>query len=250
MNHLKEVQAYWDLRSHGFSDAILEEADSALGEKWTAYFRETLGRTPLDILDDGAGAGFFSILLAQLGHRVTSIDYSGGMVEKIRENMAARGLTPNALQMDAQQLDFADESFDAVVQRNVMWNLDDPERAYREIARVLRPGGIFIIDDGNHYLSKHDAEYAAESERLREKMRRERETMEPVPGSHYAHNPEQVDFTIIERIAEEQPLSFLRRPQWDLEQMIALGFRDLRVEIDGAGLPRHFRIAARKRREA
>ena len=36
MNHLKEVQAYWDLRSHGFSDAILEEADSALGEKWTA----------------------------------------------------------------------------------------------------------------------------------------------------------------------------------------------------------------------
>ena len=247
MDHLKEVQAYWDLRSHGFSDAINEEAESELGRKWTEYFRETLGESPLEILDDGAGAGFFSILLARLGHQVTSIDYSQGMVEKIKENLADRGLPSNALQMDAQALDFADASFDAVVQRNVMWNLDDPARAYREIARVLKPGGVFIIDDGNHYLASHDAEYAAENERLREKWRREREKNETVPGSHYAHNPEQVDFTIIERIAQEQPLSFIRRPQWDLEQMIALGFWDLRVEIDGETLPRHYRVAARKK---
>ena len=247
MDHLKEVQNYWDLRSHGFSDAINEEADSALGEKWKEYFREILGEVPLEILDDGAGAGFFSILLAQLGHRVTSIDYSGGMVEKTRENMAARGLPSNVQQMDAQALRFADGSFDAVVQRNVMWNLDDPAKAYREIARVLKPGGVFIIDDGNHYLASHDAEYAAERERLREKWRLEREKREAVPGSHYAHNPEQVDFTIIERIAREQPLSFIRRPQWDLEQLIALGFWDLRVEIDGEALPRHYRITARKK---
>lgn len=247
MDHLKEVQAYWDLRSHGFSDAINEEADSALGEKWKAYFREILGESPLEILDDGMGAGFFTILLAQLGHRVTGIDYSDGMVEKTRENLSARGLSADVLQMDAQELRFADASFDAVVQRNVMWNLDDPAKAYREIARVLKPGGIFVIDDGNHYLASHDEEYAAENERLREKWRREREKKETVPGSHYAHNPEQVDFTIIERIAQEQPLSFIRRPQWDLEQLIALGFWDLRVEIDGEALPRHYRITARKK---
>ncbi len=247
MDHLKEVQAYWDLRSHGFSDAINEEADSALGEKWKAYFREILGESPLEILDDGMGAGFFTILLAQLGHRVTGVDYSDGMVEKTRENLSARGLSADVQQMDAQELRFADASFDAVVQRNVMWNLDDPAKAYREIARVLKPGGIFVIDDGNHYLASHDEEYAAENERLREKWRREREKKETVPGSHYAHNPEQVDFTIIERIAQEQPLSFIRRPQWDLEQLIALGFWDLRVEIDGEALPRHYRITARKK---
>ena len=247
MDHLKEVQAYWDLRSHGFSDAINEEADSALGEKWKAYFREILGESPLEILDDGMGAGFFTILLAQLGHRVTGVDYSDGMVEKTRENLSARGLSADVQQMDAQELRFADASFDAVVQRNVMWNLDDPAKAYREIARVLKPGGIFVIDDGNHYLASHDEEYAAENERLREKWRREREKKETVPGSRYAHNPEQVDFTIIERIAQEQPLSFIRRPQWDLEQLIALGFWDLRVEIDGEALPRHYRITARKK---
>ncbi len=249
MDHLKEVQAYWDLRSHGFSDAINEEADSMLGQKWKGYFREVLGEAPLDILDDGMGAGFFTILLAQLGHRVTGVDYSDGMVEKTRENLRARGLAADVLQMDAQALRFADRSFDAVVQRNVMWNLDDPAKAYREIARVLKPGGIFLIDDGNHYLASHDKEYAAEHERIREKRRLEREKETVVPGSHYAHNPEQVDFTIIERIASEQPLSYLRRPQWDLDQLIRLGFFDLQVHIDGERLPGHFRISARKKTE-
>ena len=37
MDHLKEVQAYWDLRSHGFSDAINEEAESILGQEWADY---------------------------------------------------------------------------------------------------------------------------------------------------------------------------------------------------------------------
>ena len=64
-------------------------------------------------------------------------------------------------QMDAQHLTFADASFDAVVSRNVLWNLDDPEVAYREICRVLRPGGVLILEDGNMYLYMNDPEYAA-----------------------------------------------------------------------------------------
>lgn len=243
MDHLKDVQIYWDMRSHGFSDAINEEADSELGEQWKERFRTLLGDAHLAILDDGAGAGFFSMLLAGLGHRVTSIDYSDNMLERLRENMAKRGLTANTMQMDAQNLAFPDESFDAVVQRNVLWNLDDPAKAYREMCRVLRPGGLLIIDDGNHYLASHDAEYAAEAER----MRREAARHPAAPGDHSTHNPEQVDFTIIERIAVEQPLSSVRRPQWDLDQLIRLGFFDLRVTIDGGQLPHHYLIVARKR---
>ncbi len=249
MDHLKEVQAYWDLRSHGFSDAINEEADSELGRQWKERFRALLGEEPLEILDDGAGAGFFSILLASLGHHVTSIDYSEKMVERLRENMASRGLAVSALQMDAQKLRFPDGSFDAVVQRNVLWNLDDPAAAYGEMQRVLRPGGLLLVYDGNHYLAGHDEEYAAESRRLREKRRLEREKREAAPGDHYAHNPEQVDFTIIERIASEQPLSYVRRPQWDLDQLIRLGFFDLQVHIDGERLPGHFLITARRKAE-
>ncbi len=248
-DHLEEVKDYWDQRSHGFSDAINEEADSHLGEEYKDRFKKLFGEKPLDILDDGAGAGFFTILLASLGHKVTSIDYSDGMVEHIKENMAKRGLECKAFQMDAQDLNFEDESFDAVVQRNVMWNLDQPEKAYSEIYRVLKPGGIFLIDDGNHYLAAHDEEYAEAAAKRSAEFEAMRKKEDLTPGSHYRHNPENVDFTIIEKIAVEQPMSYRRRPQWDLDQMIRLGFKEIHVEIFGKGLPGRYIVAAKKPEE-
>ena len=245
MDHLKEIQNYWDQRSHGFSDSINEELGSEPGGKWTERFRALLGDEPLEILDDGTGPGFFSVLLASLGHSVTSIDYSEKMLERTRQNLSARGLPCTAMQMDAQALAFPDESFDAVVQRDVMWNLDDPAKAYEEICRVLRPGGLLFIDDANHYLAAHDEEYALEYRRQQDR----RKAAPPAPGDHIVHNPEQVDYTVIEKIAQEQPLSYIRRPLWDLEQLIRLGFFDLHVTIEGEKLPRHFQIAARKKRD-
>ena len=246
MGYLNESQNYWDLRSHGFSDAINEELDSALGEQCKERFRTVFGEKPLTILDDGAGAGFYTVLLSMLGHRVVSIDYSEKMVERIIENMRSRGFKADAFKMDAQKLDFEDETFDAVVQRNVMWNLDHPEEAYKEIYRVLKPGGIFFIDDGNHYLSSHDPEYAREQEERRKEFEAQKKAETVIPGSHYRHNPENVDYTVIEKIAQQQPLSYQRRPQWDVNRMILTGFREMDVKIDGKGLPHHFTIIARK----
>ncbi|MCR5009964.1 MAG: class I SAM-dependent methyltransferase [Clostridia bacterium] len=246
MDNLKKVQDYWNLRSHGFSDAINEELDSEQGKKWTELFETVFIERPLHILDDGAGAGFFTMLLASLGHKVTGIDYSDKMVGYVNENLARRGLKAEVLQMDAQDLKFSDASFDAVVQRNVMWNLDHPEKAYSEIFRVLKPGGILLIDDGNHYLSAHDEEYAKEAEARKAEIEELRKKEAVTPGSHYMHNPENVDFTIIEKIAVTQPLSSRRRPQWDLDVMIRLGFRKFDVKVDGTPLPHHFRIIAEK----
>ena len=246
MDHLKEIKDYWDQRSHGFSDAINEELGSRLGEEYKERFKILFGDDPLDILDDGAGAGFFTMLLASLGHRVTAIDYSDGMVGYIKENTAKRGLAAEVYQMDAQDLKFEDESFDAVVQRNFIWNLDSPEEAYSEIYRVLKPGGIFFIDDGNMYLAAHDEEYAKEAEKRRAEFEAMRKKEDVTPGSHYKHNPENVDFSIIEKIAAEQPMSYRRRPQWDLDRMIRLGFRDMKVQIFGKDLPGRFLIAAKK----
>lgn len=245
-DHLKEVKDYWNLRSHGFSDAINEELNSHLGEAWKERFRTILGDDPVEVLDDGAGAGFFSMILSSLGHKVTSIDYSDGMIAYIKENMARRGYEANAMQMDAQDLSFEDESFDAVVQRNVIWNLDAPEKAYSEMFRVLRPGGIVVIDDGNHYLAFHDEEYAEEAAKRRAEFEAAAAREDITPGSHYRHNPENVDYTIIERIAKDQPMSHRRRPQWDFDQMVRLGFRSFDIKIDGKGLPQHYLIVARK----
>ena len=249
MDHLEEVRDYWNQRSEGFSDAIIEEADSYLGDEYKERFKKLFGDKCLSILDDGAGPGFFTMILSELGHKVTSIDYSDGMVEHIKENMAKKGFEAKVFQMDAQDLKFEDQSFDAVVQRNVIWNLDHPEKAYAEIFRVLKTGGILFIDDGNHYLAAHDEEYAKEREEQRKKWEQERKERKAAPGDHGAHNVGNVDFSIIEKIATDQPMSYERRPQWDVDQMIKLGYKDIHIEIFGKGLPHRFILVARKAEE-
>lgn len=52
-----------------------------------------------------------------------------------------------AVWMDVQALEFSDGCFDAVVTRNLTWNLEHPDQAYREWYRVLREGGILLNFD-------------------------------------------------------------------------------------------------------
>jgi SAM-dependent methyltransferase len=49
---------------------------------------------------------------------------------------------------DAAALDFADETYDLVVARHVIWNLPDPKRGITEWLRVLRPGGRLVLIEG------------------------------------------------------------------------------------------------------
>ena len=238
MEHLEEVQAYWNQRAKGFSVAVQEELASSCGREWARFFQDHLPDGPLDILDDGTGAGFFAVILSRLGHRVTAIDYSDQMILRARERFDALGLPVATIQMDVQNLRFEKESFDAVVTRNVLWNLDSPKRAYQEINRVLRPGGTVIVDDGNMYLYLHNTAYAAARERNRAQASK---------GLHDKYNVDHVDFSIMEKIAEDLPMSSTLRPIWDFQQLVSLGFSDIHITLRGGDLPTGFRIVARKK---
>ena len=52
--------------------------------------------------------------------------------------------------MNVQKTTFENECFDAVVTRNVTWTLPDPEKAYRDWYRILKPGGILLNFDANY----------------------------------------------------------------------------------------------------
>ena len=254
MNHLKAIQSYWDARSRGFSDAVEEELHTEPGERWRALFKRELPAPPARVLDCGTGAGFFAVLLAELGYAVNAVDYSGEMLNKAAESLSTRKIrtvqgdtgAPGGgevflARMDAQRLEFGGE-FDAVVSRNLIWNLEEPEKSYESIERVLKPGGLLMIEDGNHYLHLHDSEYAELARENRPKSDN---------SCHARHNTDHVDFSVMERIAEDLPLSRLRRPQWDAEQLIARGFSDIRLEIayrqwGEKKLPGRFLITARK----
>lgn len=98
-------------------------------------------------LEIGAGTGFFALNLRQAGvlDDVTVTDISPGMVEAARRNARGLGFEIDGEVADAEKLPFPDETFDVVVGHAVIHHLPDVEQAFREMLRVLRPGGRVVI---------------------------------------------------------------------------------------------------------
>jgi len=97
-----------------------------------------------DVLEVGCGDG--SMWLEQRaqvpgGWRLTLTDLSPGMVEAARAALADRAALAVA---DVQELPFAEESFDAAIANHVLFHVPHRDLALRELARVLRPGGLLV----------------------------------------------------------------------------------------------------------
>lgn len=99
------------------------------------------------VLEVGVGTGL-SLPHYPKGVWVTGIDVSPHMLERARKRLNGRGDVELAL-MDAQALEYPDDSFDKVVAMYVASVVPDPRRMVAEMKRVCRPGGeLFIV---NHF---------------------------------------------------------------------------------------------------
>jgi ubiquinone/menaquinone biosynthesis C-methylase UbiE len=98
-------------------------------------------------LEIGAGTGFFSLNLRQAGvlDEVHVTDISPGMVEAAERNAQRLGFTIEGRTADAERLPYEDGTFDIVVGHAVIHHLPDVEQAFREMLRVLKPGGRVVI---------------------------------------------------------------------------------------------------------
>lgn len=97
------------------------------------------------VLEYGCGTGGHSLEIARLGGLVTGIDISAVGIEMAAQKAAAEGLTGATYAvMDAENLEFPDGSFDVVIGEGILHHLN-LERSYREISRVLAPGGRAIF---------------------------------------------------------------------------------------------------------
>ncbi len=96
-----------------------------------------------------------------MGHDVTGADFSKNKLESAKEKEEEKGRRTNIpvkfVVEDAEALSFADDLFDAVVSRHLIWTLADPEAAFREWKRVTKPGGKVVVDvPGRHsHLGEH-----------------------------------------------------------------------------------------------
>lgn len=109
---------------------------------WRRATRLALDPRPGErVLDLGAGTGVSTEELARSGAYAVGVDLSLGMLR------AGRAVRPDVplLAGDALCLPFADETFDAVTISFALRNIVDPDRALREMARVVKPGGRLVV---------------------------------------------------------------------------------------------------------
>lgn len=199
------IEAYWDERSGDFSKLRQKELSGPCAAAWQEYLAgKLIADKPLQILDIGTGAGFFAVILSRMGHQVTGIDMSADMLHQAKQNVLAAGCHADFAKMNAQELDFADETFDVVISRNLTWTLPDVMQAYREWSRVLKKDGLLLNFDSDYGLMTFSRK-------------------EDQADVHANIRQELV--TECNDIKDELHISTHRRPQWDGEFLSSLGLQ-------------------------
>jgi len=107
------------------------------------------------VLDIGCGTGVAARAIARrrgFSGRVLGIDLSPGLAQKATELAADEGLEKRVefRSGDSRKLDLVDGTFDAVVAHTLLSHVDDPLSVVKEAARLVRPGGMIGIFDGDY----------------------------------------------------------------------------------------------------
>ena len=143
--------AHFDTIADAYDVQIPEARRQALLARKTEMMRDILTRTGAGRrgLDAGCGQGAYVARMRALGFDVTGIDASAGQVALAARNVGGAGLVTTGSVLDVPA---SDATYDFVYVINVLHHLssvDEQRRAFRELFRVLRPGGLFFVHEIN-----------------------------------------------------------------------------------------------------
>ena len=224
---LGTLTSYWSDRAHSYSAQNIAEMNDWRCKAWRELIlKYAPEKEVLRILDVGTGPGFFAINLALAGHKVTAVDVTEHMIWHARENAYAYGAKVEFVHHRGEFLPFEDNSFDLVVSRNVVWNLEYPKEAMAEWERVLAPGGRMVYFDANWYLYLFDDDLRAEKE-----ARHAAFHAKHMPH-HHAGDLSAKRVADLEKTAYDLPLSKERRPEWDTKILEELGMKVVEIIPD------------------
>ncbi len=113
------------------------------------------------VLELGCGPGLLwreNLGRSPAGWDITLSDFSPGMLQQAHDNLRDAGRPFTFALVDAQDIPFADDSFDAVIANHMLYHVPDRPRAFAEIRRVLRPDGrLYAATNGAAHLQELEA---------------------------------------------------------------------------------------------
>ncbi|MGQ3414052.1 class I SAM-dependent methyltransferase [Natrinema sp. LN54] len=143
------VRQHWNDRAATFDDASQHGIHTdEQRERWLSVFREWTGDDPLRVLDVGCGTGVVSLLLAELGHDVTGVDFAPEMLERARTKAERVDRSVAFHRGDAESLAVPDDAVELLTARHLIWTLPNPGAAIDEWQRVVEPGGSILLIEG------------------------------------------------------------------------------------------------------
>lgn len=146
-----EIKAYWSARAATFDlspghEIFSEDERAAWHRLVLKHLGPGEGKLALDL---ASGTGVVSHLMDDLGYRVTGLDWAEPMLERAKTKAKSRNRAITFRMGDAENTMEPDANYDVVINRHLVWTLVDPEAAFREWLRVLKPGGKVLVVDGD-----------------------------------------------------------------------------------------------------
>lgn len=129
----RKIIDYWDRRSRGYNlSTLLELKDTS---KYEALIDSLLppGK-PSRVLDLGTSCGLMAIVATRLGHRVTGVDISAGMIKHARLNASKFRLDIEFIQADIEDLHLPDNEFDLIMIKSTYGRYRNPQPPFPAVS--------------------------------------------------------------------------------------------------------------------
>jgi 2-polyprenyl-3-methyl-5-hydroxy-6-metoxy-1,4-benzoquinol methylase len=137
----EEFDRYWSDRAPGmeaYTRYVLDH-DTDFNHTLRLFIRNVSPGSK--VIDMGTGCGVVALEMARMGFDVDAMDCNPDLIKAAEELADEMGLKVNFILGDVTEPGLSEKSYDIVLSRNCLWNLEDPIKAYSRWKGLLRPGG-------------------------------------------------------------------------------------------------------------